>query len=89
MRKKYAGTAVALANVATFADKANAIYVGGSTYNANTIFRSGSTALIPDTTDSVTIGNASQRFSTLFIDTIQIGDASSNAAQYLRKQVQT
>ena len=49
LRKKYAGTAVALANVATFADKANAIYVSGSTYNANTIFRSGSTALIPDT----------------------------------------
>ncbi|MBM37884.1 MAG: hypothetical protein CMO97_02310 [Woeseia sp.] len=85
LRKKYAGTAVALANVATFADKANAIYVSGSTYNANTIFRSGSTALIPDTTDSVTIGNVDQRFSTLFIDTIQIGDASSNAAQYIKK----
>ena len=85
LRKKYAGTAVALANVATFADKANAIYVSGSTYNANTIFRSGSTALIPDTTDSVTIGNVSQRFSTLFIDTIQIGDASSNTAQYIKK----
>ena len=85
LRKKYAGTAVALANVATFADKANAIYVGGSTYNANTIFRSGSTALIPDTTDSVTIGNVSQRFSTLYIDTIQIGDASSNTAQYIKK----
>ena len=85
LRKKYAGTAVALANVATFADKANAIYVSGSTYNANTIFRSGSTALIPDTTDSVTIGNVSQRFSTLYIDTIQIGDASSNTAQYIKK----
>jgi len=85
LRKKYAGTAVALANVATYADKANAIYVSGSTYNANTIFRSGSTALIPDTTDSVTIGNVSQRFSTLYIDTIQIGDASSNTAQYIKK----
>ena len=85
LRKKYAGTAVALANVATFADQANAINVSGSTFNANTIFRSGSTALIPDTTDSVTIGNVDQRFSTLFIDTIQIGDASSNAAQYIKK----
>lgn len=85
LRKKYAGTAVALANVAQQADTANSIQISGSTYNASTIFRSGSTALIPDTTDSVTIGNVSNRFSTLYIDTIQVGDASSNTAQYIKK----
>jgi hypothetical protein len=85
LRKKYAATAVALANVATYADKANAIYISGSTYNASTIFRSGSTAIVPDTTDAVTLGNVSNRFSTLYIDTIQIGDASSNTAQYIKK----
>jgi hypothetical protein len=85
LRKKYAGTAVALANVAQQADTANSIQISGSTYNASTIFRSGSTALLPDTTDSVTIGNVSNRFSTLYIDTIQVGDASSNTAQYIKK----
>ncbi len=85
LRKKYAGTAVALANVAQQADTANSIQISGSTYNASTIFRSGSTALIPDTTDAVTIGNVSNRFSTLYIDTIQVGDASSNTAQYIKK----
>ena len=85
LRKKYAGTAVALANVAQQADTANAIQISGSSYNASTIFRSGSTALLPDTTDAVTIGNVSNRFSTLYIDTIQVGDASSNTAQYIKK----
>ena len=85
LRKKYAATAVALANVATYADKANAVYISGSTYNASTLFRSGSTAIVPDTTDAVTLGNVANRFSTLYIDTIQVGDASSNTAQYIKK----
>ena len=85
LRKKYAGTAVALANVATYADTANAIYVSGSNIASSKIFHQDSTALIPSTTDSVTIGNVDQRFSTLFIDTIQVGDASSNTAQYIKK----
>ena len=85
LRKKYAATAVALANVATYADTANAVYISGSTYNASTLFRSGSTAIVPDTTDAVTLGNVANRFSTLYIDTIQVGDASSNTAQYIKK----
>ena len=81
LRKKYAATAVALANVATYADQANAIYVGGSTYNANTIFRSGSTALVPDATDSVDIGSATKRFRTLFTDSITLGNPDAAQAQ--------
>ena len=81
LRKKYAGTAVSLANVATYADQANAIYVSGSTYNANTIFRSGSTALIPDATDSMDIGSATKRFQTLFIDSITLGNPDAAQAQ--------
>ena len=85
LRKKYAATAVALANVATYADNANAIYVSGSSYSANTIFRSGSTALIPDTTDSVTLGSATKRFSTLFIDSITAGNPDTPQAQTIGK----
>lgn len=85
LRKKYAGTAVALANVATYADTANALYVSGSNVTASKVFHTDSTTIVPSTTDAVTLGNVDNRFSTLYIDTIQIGDASSNTAQYIKK----
>lgn len=85
LRNKYAGTAVSLANVALQADVANAINTGSGNINGAFVFTANSSALIPDQTDTVTLGNTTNRFSSLYIDTIEIGDPNSTAAQYIRK----
>ena len=84
LRQKYSGTAIALANVALEANVANAIQTGSGNIDANNIIHVGR-SYIPTTTDSETLGNTSNRFSELYIDTIVVGDPDSSAAQYIKK----
>jgi len=84
LRQKYSGTAIALANVALEANVANAIQTGSGNIDANNIIHVGR-SYVPTTTDSETLGNTSNRFSELYIDTIVVGDPSSSAAQYIKK----
>ena len=85
LRNKYSGTAVSLANTSIYANVANAIYTGTSNVQGNAVFTANSTAIIPDTTDSVPLGSTANRFSTLFIDDITVGNPASGAARYIKK----
>jgi|TARA_B110000259_G_C14020049_1_gene402670 hypothetical protein len=84
LRTKYASTAIALANVATQADRANAILTGAGEIDANIIIHSGK-SYVPTTTDNETLGAAGSRFSEVHTDTIFIGNPASATAQYIKK----
>lgn len=85
LRNKYADTAVSLANSSIYADVANAITTASGNVVGSKVFTAASTALIPDTTDSVPLGNTSNRYSELFINDVKIGNPASSAARYIRK----
>lgn len=84
LRNKYASTAIALANVATQADRSNAILTGAGEVDANAIIHEGK-SYVPTTTDNETLGAAGSRFSQLHVDTIFIGDPASGTSQYIKK----
>jgi len=84
LRNKYATTAIALANVATQADRSNAILTGAGEIDANAIIHEGK-SYVPTTTDNETLGAAGSRFSELHIDTILIGNPASGTSQYIKK----
>lgn len=85
LRNKYSGTAVSLANTSIYANVANAIYTGTSNVQGSAVFTANSTTIIPDTTDSVPLGNTSNRFSTLFIDDVTLGNPASATPRYIKK----
>lgn len=84
LRNKYAGTAIALANVALESDIANAIQTGSGNIDANNIIHVGR-SYVPTTTDNENLGDAGSRFSELHVGTVFIGDPASNVAQYIKK----
>jgi hypothetical protein len=89
LRNKYAGTAVSLANSSIYADVANAISTASGNVVSNKVFTASSTALIPDNTDVVPMGNTANRYSELFINDIEIGNPASSAARYIKKSSAT
>lgn len=89
LRNKYAGTAVSLANSSIYADVANAISTASGNVTGSKVFTAASTALIPDDTDVVPMGNTANRYSELYINDIQIGNPSSSSARYIKKSSAT
>ena len=73
LRKDYVAEAVSLATEAITAQKANALFVGGTTIiNANQFFRN-NTDLLPDVDISFSIGSPSKRYDHLFVQQITLG----------------
>jgi len=89
LRNKYAGTAVSLANSSIYADVSNAISTASGNVVGSKVFTASSTALIPDNTDVVPMGNTANRYSELFINDIEIGNPSSSSARYIKKSSAT
>ena len=89
LRNKYAGTAVSLANSSIYADVANAISTASGNVIGSKVYTAASTALIPDDTDSVPMGNTANRYSELYINDISIGNPTSSSARYIKKSSAT
>ena len=89
LRNKYAGTAVSLANSSIYADVANAISTASGNVVGNKVFTAASTALIPDDTDIVHLGNTANRYGELYINDIKIGNPGSSSAKYIKKSSAT
>ena len=89
LRNKYAGTAVSLANSSIYADVANAISTASGNVVGNKVFTAASTALIPDDTDIVHLGNTANRYGELYINDISIGNPTSSSARYIKKSSAT
>jgi hypothetical protein len=79
-RQAYSETAVPLANVAYWADTANSLLIGGSNVTAANVYHTGSTNIIPSSTDDVDLGNTSNRFNNLYLGSdIVFGDPTSTS----------
>jgi len=89
LRNKYAGTAVSLANSSIYADVANAISTASGNVVGSKVFTAASTALIPDNTDNVPLGNTANRYSELYINDIEIGNPTSSSPRYIKKSSAT
>ena len=89
LRNKYAGTAVSLANSSIYADVANAISTASGNVVGNKVFTAASTALIPDDTDIVHLGNTANRYGELYINDIKIGNPGSSSPKYIKKSSAT
>ena len=75
LRRAYSGTAVSLANVALQADSANGLLIGGTTVPASGFFHTGSTSIVPNSSDSVNLGSTTNRFNNLYLGSdVVIGD---------------
>ena len=73
LRKDYVAEAVSLATEAITAQKANALFVGGTTIiNAEQFFRN-NTDLLPDVDISFSIGSPQKRYDHLFVQQITLG----------------
>jgi hypothetical protein len=73
LRKDYVAEAVSLATEAITAQKANALFVGGTTIiNAEQFFRN-NTDLLPDVDISFSIGSPTKRYDHLFVQQITLG----------------
>jgi hypothetical protein len=82
LRRAYSTTAVSLANVALQADSANGLLVGGSTLPASGFYHTGSTAIVPGSTDAVNLGSTTNRFNNLYLGSdIVIGDPAEASVQ--------
>ena len=80
LRQAYSETAVPLANVAYWADTANSLLIGGSNVTAANVYHTGSTDIIPSSTDDVDLGNTSNRFNNLYLGSdIVFGDPTSTS----------
>ena len=80
LRQAYSETAVPLANVAYWADTANSLLIGGSNVTAANVYHTGSTDIIPSSTDDVNLGNTSNRFNNLYLGSdIVFGDPTSTS----------
>jgi len=75
LRRAYSTTAVSLANVALQADSANGLLIGGSTIAASGFYHTGSSSIVPGSTDAVNLGSTTNRFNNLYLGSdIVIGD---------------
>ena len=80
LRRAYSTTAVSLANVALQADSANGLLIGGTTVPASGFFHTGSTTIVPNSTDAVNLGSTTNRFNNLYLGSdIVIGDPTETS----------
>ena len=67
LRRAYSETAVSLANVALQANSANALLIGGTPVPASGFFHTGSTSIVPNSSDAVNLGSTTNRFNNLYL----------------------
>ena len=76
LRKDYTDSSIAQSDTSTFADQANALYVGGAAISSTNFIHTGSTNWVPSGIASV-LGTSSNRFADLHVAQMQIGDGSN------------
>jgi hypothetical protein len=78
LRQAYSDTSVPLADLAVSATSANALLVSGSPIASAGFYHTGSTNLIPNNTDTASLGTSTQRFNNAFLGgSITLGSSSA------------
>jgi hypothetical protein len=76
LRADYTDSSIAQSDTSTFADQANALYVGGAPISSADYIHTGSVNWVPDTVGAV-LGDASNRFDELHVNEIQVGQSGT------------
>ena len=89
LRKDYVAEAVSLATEAITAQKANALFRGGQVVNASSIITEDISFIPTGSTGSLTLGNQSQYFDTVFTQRVEVGHGGQGAIDTITDNVGT